>query len=233
MEGLVPTFGIDGYGQRLEMAVETMTSQLSLVEALSLGVLGLAAAALLLLAVIRHSAVAAVSFSFVSLSALIVAMLFGRLDFITSGTKVLILCLYLSSILLFLTATVRMARDNAMIGLMMLVGIAAMLALGGASMMQMIDGWALARLAVVATTLFLLAFLFIEFFRGDRGSIAVTPGLLLVIAALPAMSFAAERAPQTDWLVPASPILLMTVGVAHSHLRCCCRRRAGTPCPIL
>ena len=127
MNDLVPAFGIDGFSERLRWAVGAMPREVALVEAAAIGGLGLAAFLLLILALFRRSAVAAVSFSFVALAALLVALLFGRFDFISSGTQVLIVCLFACSVLLFHTATVRLARENTLIGLVMLLAIFAML----------------------------------------------------------------------------------------------------------
>ncbi|MEM9233501.1 MAG: EAL domain-containing protein [Pseudomonadota bacterium] len=218
MNDLVPAFGIDGYSQRLIWALEATPREVALVEAATVGGLGLAAVLLLMIALLRRSAVAAVSFSFVALAALLIALLYGRFDFISSGTHVLIVCLFTCSVLLFLTATVRLARDNSLIGLVVLVAIAAMLGAGGASMLQVIDGWPVARIAIGATAVLTVLFLFIEFLRGDRGTIAVAPGLLLAVATLPAMSFAADRGPAGSWLVVTAPILLLAVGVLLAAL---------------
>ncbi|WP_370336939.1 EAL domain-containing protein [Parvularcula marina] len=218
MNDLVPAFGIDGYSERLRWAVGAMPREVALVEAAAIGGLGLAAFLLLILALFRRSAVAAVSFSFVALAALLVALLFGRFDFISSGTQVLIVCLFACSVLLFHTATVRLARENTLIGLVMLLAIFAMLLAGGASMLQFIDGWPVARIAIGGTAALTILFLFFEFLRGDKGAIAVAPGLLLTVASLPAMSFAAERVTGAGWLVASTPIFLLTGGVLLAAL---------------
>lgn len=213
MNEIVPTFGIDEYSQRLAWVLESAPREVALVQAVTIALLGAVAVMMLGIALFRRSAIAAVSFSFLSLGALIVAMIFGQLDFISVGTQTLILCLFMCSVLLFVTATIRLARDSAIMGIVTFISILALLAAGGASMLQLVEDIPISRLVIAATTLITLVLMIVEFFRGDKGTMAVSPGLLLAIATLPAMSYVAGQGMNEEWILVVTPVLLFTAGL--------------------
>lgn len=216
VEGLVPTFGIELYTQKIAYWMANMPREMSIIEGMVLGGLGASATILLLMALIRRSAIAAVSFSFLALTGLVAGLLFGRLDFLTSGTETLIVCLFACSYLLFVTATVRIARENPVIGVLLLLVIAGMLVIGGASALGIMDGWAYARVGLVTTIGLSMLFIIFEFFRGDRASMAVAPGLFAVAISPVLFSFIGNAGGYSSWMMASMPAMVLGGGAVFA-----------------
>lgn len=218
MNGLVPTFGIDKYADKLERMLAFSPREMALVEDAILFGMGFGAAVLILAALFRRSPVAVVSFSLVALGGLVVGEMFGELDFVPPGTLVLILCLFCCSALLFTTATFRVARENPFIGALILVVIAGLLAVGGASAVGVIDGGGFARLGVAITVVLVLLFVVIELVRRDGPSLVVAPGVVMAALSPLAMSLAAGQTGEQSWLMTAMPVMLLSCGVFYAAL---------------
>ena len=177
--------------------------------------LGGAAVLFLLTAVIRRSAGAAVSFSLLTLTALIAGIATGRLGFLPPGTASLILCLYACAALLFLTACVRVARDNPVVGAGLLITILGLVALGGASALGLAEaggmiGWALVGVAVFAV----LCVLF-DLARGDRAALTLLPGVTLAsLSPAPMMAVG----PGAPWGQVAAPLVMLAGGTLLATL---------------
>ena len=206
---------IGEYLSVLSQRFATAPREMALVETLLLWGLGGAAVLFMLLALVRRSAVAAVAFSLVALTGLVVALMIGRLDFLPEGTMVLILALYACAALLFLTACVRIARDNAVVGLVVLVAILGLVALGGASALGLYDGARAVLTALLAVAGFAGLSVTFDLLRGDRGALRLLPGALLAALTPVGMAIAG---PQSGWLEAAAPIVMLSVGTVLAAL---------------
>lgn len=213
MTDLVPGFGIGEYLTQLAAVADAAPSSYVVFEgALFLG-LGVVGVLLLAVALVRRSAVAAVSFSFVALTALVAAIITGQLEFVPPATQTLVVCLHGCALLLFLTATVRIARDNALVGVVILVLIASLLLIGGGVALGFVPGgWALARLGMAVAIGLSLALLSLEIIRGDRPTLVVAPGLLMVLGAAPAMVGVASLDGPQSLALTLSPLALLAFG---------------------
>ena len=219
INGLVPTFGIDEYADKLRWLMSQAPREMTLTEGVVLGGLAIGAGLFILIALFRRSAVAAVNFSFLSLTALVLAILFDRLDFVPEGTHILITCLFSCAALLFVTAAIRIARENPLVGALVLMVIAALLAAGGASALNVIslaDGWAVARLGLAGTIGLTTLFLLIEAIRMDKPSLAVAPGLLAMALSPLAMGFVGGFTAGENWLMVAMPTMMLGGGAMLS-----------------
>ena len=170
---------LGGYLDLLTQRFATAPREMALVETGLLWGLGGAALFFLAVTLLRRSAVAAVAFSLVTLTGLVIGMMVGRLDFLPPGTMVLILALYACAALLFLTASVRIARDNAVVGLLVLVTILGLVALGGASALGLYDAERWVAFALVGVAVFASLAVLFDAARGDRSALLLTPGILL------------------------------------------------------
>ncbi len=218
MNGLVPAFGIDMYAEKLERMIAMAPREMAVAEDAILFGLGLSAALLILVALFRRSAVAVVGFSLLALTGLVSAALFGRLDFVPPGTMVLIVCLFACAVLLFLTATIRVARENPLVGAVVLIVLAALLALGGASALNVIDGQGFARLGLTVTIGLTLLFVTIEAVRGDKPSLIVAPGLALLVLSPAAMAFVGHQMGDPGWVLTIGPMAMLAGGAFYSAL---------------
>ena len=193
----------------------TAPREMALVETALLWGLGAAAFLFLGLAVLRRSPVAAVAFSLVALTGLVVAFMLGRLDFLPPGTLVLILALYACAALLFLTAAVRLARDNAIVGLVVLVAILGLVALGGASALGLYDGTRAVLTALLAVAAFAGLSVTFDLLRGDRDAIRLLPGALLAALSPVGMALAG---PTSTWVEAAAPAAMLALGTVLAGL---------------
>ncbi|MEM9422299.1 MAG: EAL domain-containing protein [Pseudomonadota bacterium] len=218
MNGLVPAFGIDMYAEKLERMLGIAPGQMAVAEDVILFGLGLSAALLILVALFRRSALAVVGFSLLALTGLVCASLLGRLDFVPPGTMVLVICLFACSILLFLTATIRVARENPFAGAVVLIFLAALLVLGGGSALNLVDGEGLARLGLTITIGFTLLFVTIEVVRGDKPSLIVAPGLLLLALSPAVMAFVGHQMGDPGWTLVMTPMAMLAGGAFYSAL---------------
>lgn len=215
MMGLVPTFGIDSYATRVARLMAEAPREMPVVEGVVLAGLAAVAGLLIVVALFRRSAVAAVGFSFLALIGLVCALLFGRLSFVPEATQILLLCLAACAMLLFVTATIRVARDNPLVGILVLVGLAALLVIGVASGAGVIDGGPFMRLGLAATFGLTILCLLVELIRRDRASLVVAPGLIAIMASPVAMSMIANSA-AGSWLAVAAPIMLLAAGGVYA-----------------
>lgn len=216
MMSLVPTFGIDAYAERVALLMIDAPRQMPIIEGVVLAGLAAVAGVLLIVALFRQSAVAAVGFSFLALTGLVCGLLFGRLDFVPPTTQVLLLCLAACAQLLFITATIRVARDNPLVGLVVLIGLAVLLAVGGASATGMLEGgMSMMRLGVAGTFALTLICLIIEAVRRHRPSLIVAPGLIAVMVSPGLMAMISNSAAADPFIV-ASPILVLAAGALYS-----------------
>ncbi|MGV6819334.1 MAG: EAL domain-containing protein [Parvularcula sp.] len=211
----MPTFGIDGYATRVARLMAEAPREMPIVEGVVLAGLAAVAGLLIVVALFRRSAVAAVGFSFLALIGLVCALLFGRLSFVPEPTQILLLCLAACAMLLFVTATIRVARDNPLIGVLVLVGLAALLVIGVASGAGVVDGGPLMRLGLAATFGLTSLCLLVEVIRRDRASLIVAPGLVAIMASPVAMSMVANSA-AGSWLAVAAPIMLLAAGGVYA-----------------
>lgn len=228
MEGMVPELGVSTYLAQLSEAVMTAPERAPVIQMSILGGLGACAVLFMLLALFKRSAVSAVSFSFLALAGLVAAVAFGRLYFVPEGTQQLILALFACSHLLFVTATIRVARDNPLFGAVVLMVVAAQLAVGLMLAIDFLPGAELLRLGLAVSmglTVFAVA---VEFLRGDARSIAVAPGLLAVAATPVAMAVLASQR-EAGWLLVHAPMILLAAGALYAVVAAHIALLAGPP----
>ena len=203
------------YMDALARRAVTMPREFAGLEGLLTWGLAGAAALFLLVAVLRRSAGAAVSFSLLTLTALIVGIATGRLGFLPPGTAVLILSLYACAVLLFLTSCVRVARDNPVVGAGVLVAILGLVALGGASALGMTDGGRAAGWALVAVAAFAILSVLFDLARGDRAAIALLPGVTAAgLSGAPMLAVS----PGSSWFEVALPLGMLAGGTLLATL---------------
>ncbi|ADM09408.1 sensory box/GGDEF domain/EAL domain protein [Parvularcula bermudensis HTCC2503] len=219
MMDMIPSIGLDRYLEAVAwMRQGSATSQLSLIEAVAIGGLGGLALLFLFYGLVRRSAVAIVGFSFLALTALVIAQIFGRLSFVSDGARMLILCLFSCAVLLFATTTIRSARENPLVGLVILLMIAASFFAGVAGFFSFVRGEEIAALSLSATVLVMGVLIVVEFLRRDMGTIAVAPGLLAAMGALPAIAIAGREPATMTVLTAMLPVFLLSGGVGFSAL---------------
>ncbi|MEE4211319.1 MAG: hypothetical protein V2I43_18875 [Parvularcula sp.] len=115
MGDLGAAFSFRDYAQSLAVQAMMAPRDLALAENLILGALAIGALVLFGLMLLRRSGTAAAGFALVALTALFQAILFGRLDFLTPGTELLIGCLTASALLLFVNAVLHTGTENVFI----------------------------------------------------------------------------------------------------------------------
>ncbi|MEM9989534.1 MAG: EAL domain-containing protein, partial [Pseudomonadota bacterium] len=176
---------------------------------------GVVAISMLVISLFKRSAVAAVSFSFLALTTLILGMLYGRFDFLPMGTQTLLGCLFACSFLLFTTATIRLARENPFVGAVILMVIAALLVTGGGALLNMIDGRQLASFGLMIALALGAILMCVEIIRGDRPTLAMAPGLLCLFISPFLMRYIGGAASVTAWWAVSFPLMMLAVGTVY------------------
>ncbi|MEM9810369.1 MAG: hypothetical protein AAF788_04005 [Pseudomonadota bacterium] len=217
MGGLGDAFSFSGYSQALAVQSMMAPADLAMVETGILSALGLGALVLFVMVILRQSGRAASGFALVALVALGQAVLFGRVDFLTSGTVVLITALTASALVLFVHAVMFAGQDSK---IALTISIALIAALLGLSMMTVLGRsvgpeMTLAVVAsCVASVLMVMAGIL-----GDPGGKGFV-GFSMLLALLASLLMTNAASPFLDGFFPtvlpailvASGVLLATVG---------------------
>ncbi|NRA31207.1 MAG: hypothetical protein HRU11_13210 [Parvularculaceae bacterium] len=181
MGDLGDALSFGNYGAALQQAAAMHPSDYSLAEMVIVGGLGAGAVLMLVLMLVRRSGTAAAGFALVALFALSMAMLFGSLDFLTRGTRLLIGCLTASALVLFVNAVLHTGRENLLVAGLSAVVIGVLITLGGLSATGM--GYANeAKLAMIAASLFAVLTLVFAVFRPSFGRIFLVLCVFVAVA---------------------------------------------------
>lgn len=231
MGELGDALSFEAYAASLRRYAAMEPAQVGLVQTAVVG--GLAAAALVLFAmmIVRRSGTAAAGFALVALVALLESMLFGGLEFLTGGTKILIGALTASALVLFVNAVLHTGRENLVIAGLSAVVIGLTLTLGGLTAMGM-DYAAQARLGMVGAALFAALVLAFAMMRASAGRtflgvcvfVAILAGALMLDQVSPALDgLAASLIPATTAAAAialaslAAPFVADEMTVSGSH----------------
>lgn len=114
--------------------------------------------------------------------------------------------------LIYVGATVHSARENPLLGALLLLGAlgAAGLGIAGATGFEGVEPFL--RFGLVGVSIFILILSLIQAFAGDRAARALIPGVVLVVAAIGA-AFWAGAAGENAWTVRILPHALFAMGV--------------------
>ncbi len=152
-----------------------------------LGLLGASCIGLFLTAIFKRSARALIALSFSSIGLVLLALLQGRIGPLPASGVYLLLALFAASGVLFLTATIRTARDNPVAGAILLAAVVSVLVTGGGAMLGVADFEIYVLLAVIAIGLLVPVIALFSLMNGDRAAMIILPGLLMISGGFVAM----------------------------------------------
>jgi len=204
MGDLGDALSFGAYGTALKQAAAMDPGGYAMAEMAIVAGLGFGAILLLLIMVVRQSGTAAAGFALVALFALSMAMLFGSLDFLTRGTRLLIGCLTASALVLFVNAFLHTGRENVLVAGLSAILIGVVVTLGSLSALGM-DYASQAKLAMIVASLFALLLLVFALMRPTLGRAFL--GLCILVAV-------ASGAMMLDQFASQFETLAMTVAPA-------------------
>ncbi len=152
-----------------------------------LGLLGASCIGLFLTAIFKRSARALIALSFSAIGLVLLALLQGRIGPVPASGVYLLLALFAASGVLFLTATIRTARDNPVAGVILLAAVVSVLVTGGGAMLGVADFEIYVLLAVIAIGLLVPIIALFSLINGDRAAMVILPGLLMIVGGFVAM----------------------------------------------
>lgn len=188
-----------------------------LTEGIILGGLAGAFILFLLIALLRRSALPAVTASMMGMTGLIEALAFGRLDFLPEGVGLVVFALFLASIILFLTASIRAAKDNAVLGAVLLLALVGAIVLAGLDFFDVYPGDRILRMGAAGLALLAVALSLQGGIAGDRRAAMIAPGIVIAVASLAAF-FIANRSGIDHWIGIAIPHGMLAGGILLAGL---------------
>lgn len=227
MDGFLDYFQLDAFFRQSVALKESFPRAVMLTEGIILGALGGGFALFLLITLLRRSAIAAIAASVAGMTFLIEAMAFGRLDAVLpEGGGLVLFALLLSSVILFLTATVRAARENIAVGAVFLLAIVAAIALGAAGYLGLYPADLPLRLAAGGLAVFAVVLTMQQAATGDRRSLLIAPGVLIAACSL-VVFFVMGSNGLASWTEMAVPHGMLAGGVLLAGLMALVPARGG------
>ena len=191
---------------------ETQLPEIMLFEGIILGALGAGIAMFLLIAYFKRSPQAVIAASLAGVGFLIEAAAFARLGFLPPGSGLILLALFLSAAMLFLTASVRAAKENAIIGALLLVSIIAALTFGILGIFGIYDASMPLRLIAAALAVFAVLLCVQQALSGDARAALIAPGVLIAAGSLVAFIMAGRNGVD-GWIGLAIPHAMFSGGL--------------------
>ncbi|MEE9330140.1 MAG: EAL domain-containing protein [Parvularculaceae bacterium] len=218
MEALLNFLNIDqllaAYGEQKQ----AFPREVSLAEVAIMASLAVTCGLLLLWGVLRRNGTALVGGSLLGVTALVEAYAFGQFAFMSPAVGLILQGIYISIGLAFVTATVRIAKDNMVLGSALLLVIISALALAAVGAADIFAAGPILKLGLVGVAGFaVLISLYQGTVGGDRLALAVAPGFALMAAALIAAPLISKMA-TPSWLMTILPHLMLSSGVLLSVL---------------
>jgi len=218
VDGFLDYFQLDAFFRQSAELKASFPREVMLTEGIILGALGGGFALFLLIFLLRRSAIAAIAASVAGMTFLIEAMAFGRLDSVLpEGGGLVLFALLLSSVILFLTATVRAAKENVLVGIVFLLAIVAAIALGVAGYLGMYPADLPLRLAAGGLAVFAVLLTIQQAATGDRRSLHIAPGVLIAASSL-VVFFVMGSNGVASWIEMAVPHGMLAGGVLLAGL---------------
>ncbi|NHK26747.1 EAL domain-containing protein [Parvularcula flava] len=218
VDGFLDYFQLDAFFRQSAELKASFPREVMLTEGIILGALGGGFALFLLIFLLRRSAIAAIAASVAGMTFLIEAMAFGRLEnVLPDGGGLVLFALLLSSVILFLTATVRAAKENVAVGVVFLLAIVAAIALGVAGYLGVYPADLPLRLAAGGLALFAVLLTMQQAATGDRRSLHIAPGVLIAACSL-VVFFVMGSNGVASWIEMAVPHGMLAGGVLLAGL---------------
>jgi EAL domain-containing protein (putative c-di-GMP-specific phosphodiesterase class I) len=148
-----------------------------------IGAMLISAAFLAGIAVLRSSAAAFTGFIMVASAGVLLAFWLGLAGEPGPALSPLLQGVFAASVLIFLTATVPLARDNRFLGGMLFVGALSIVGIAVLNVALVGEATHLQRMGIYGAALATLAISGIDSVRGDNGARLILPGALLAAAA--------------------------------------------------
>lgn len=183
-----------------------------LAQGLVLGTLGILSVLLVLLSIVRKRGTPFTAACLALLLLLTEMQLFGRLPFMTGSLETLLLSVSLAAALIFMTAILKPARENILLGLILFAGIVAVLAAGIADYFGFFEGGKYLPLALLAVLALFVVLSVQQGISGDRRAMALTFASLLATGALAAMLIGAHNG-IGNWIAAVLPHAMLTVAM--------------------
>ncbi|MCI5044576.1 MAG: EAL domain-containing protein [Aquisalinus sp.] len=191
--------------------------EIMLSEGIILGLLGGSLIVFLLIALFRRSGTAATAAGLCGMTAMMEALAFGRVDFLPEGSALVLQGLFVTTVLLFLTASVRAARNNALLGALMLLAMLGAIGLGVVGFVGTVDANGPMRLVIAATAFFATVLVLHQGFGSDRRAMLVAPGVMLASASILAIIIGGNMG-VSNWIGAITPHVMLTGGVVLAGL---------------
>ena len=217
VNGLDEFFSFDVFFSQSERLAQAFPREVMLTEGSILGATGGAFVLFLLIAMLRRNAVSAVAASVAGMTFLIESLAFGRLATLPDSSGQVIFALFLASLVLFLTASVRAARENMVIGAVLLGLIVLPLALGATGYLGLIDADLPLRLLAITIAIVGTALCVHQALAGDNRSAMIAPGVGLA-AVSPVAFFIAQLSGVNNWISFAIPHVMLSAGIVLAGL---------------
>ncbi|WP_306252839.1 EAL domain-containing protein [Parvularcula sp. IMCC14364] len=205
--------------------------EIMLSEGIILAILGGSLFLFLVIALFRRSGTAATAAGLCGMTAMMEALAFGRVDFLPEGSAVVLQGLFVTTVLLFLTASVRAARNNALLGALMLLAMLGAVGLGVAGFVGALDADGPMRLVIAATAFFATIMVLHQGFGSDKRAMLVAPGVMLASASILAIIIGGNMG-VTNWIGAITPHVMLTGGVILAGLMALVPVKADAAAPI-
>ncbi len=187
--------------------------EVSLMEVGIMASLAFGCAVLLLLGIGKRNGTALVGGSLLGVTALVEAFAFGKLGLANPAIGLILQGVYIAIGLAFLTATVRVAKDNMLLGSILLLAIIAAIGFAAVGAANIFDSEPVLKLGLLGMAGFaVLLTLYQGAARGDRLALGVAPGIIMAGASLIVAPMVAKMV-APSWIMVALPHFLLSGGV--------------------
>jgi EAL domain-containing protein (putative c-di-GMP-specific phosphodiesterase class I) len=187
LDPVVSQLRVDDFLEKIADTAIVFPQEFMLANGVILGLLGATCIGLFLTAIFKRSARALIALSFSAIGLVLLALLQGRIGPVSASGVYLLLALFAASGVLFLTATIRMARDNPVAGAVLLGSVVSVLVTGGGAMLGVAGFEIYVLLAVLGIGLLVPLIALFSLMSGDRAAMVILPGLLMIVGGFAAM----------------------------------------------
>lgn len=212
MNNILEMLSLDGFFASVQEQTQAFPREMMLAEGAMLGAMGLGVVLFLLIGLVKRSATAVVAASLMGMTGLLIAYFFGRLPFLPEGSLMVLQALFITSVILFFTVTIRAARDNPLVGLILLLVMLGALGLGAAGIMDLYPAETPLRIMLAGVAFCAVVLILFQALGGERRAALLSIPVLLSAGALLAM-FIGNQANTGHWIGAVLPFGMLTTGV--------------------
>ncbi len=195
--------------------VQQFPQEMALGNGIIIGALGLSCVGLLLLTMLKRTARPLVALSFSVIGLILLALAQGLVAPLAEGALNMTLALFAAAGILFLTATIRAARDDVLMGVVLIVALIASIVLGAGAFLGFDDFGLYTRMVVLTVGLMAPVIALMSGFKGDRLALILFGGLLLLVGSFISARLA-MMAGMGHWVGALLPSAMFSVGLIWS-----------------